>query len=68
MKVFVRSFRRREDGSWQCVAPAEFIGPNGRMEVTAGTVLTPGRLFMGVDLAKWLDEQAEKDGLLNRPE
>jgi hypothetical protein len=55
---FLDAFVRRGDGSWECVAHASFQGPHGRIEVTRGSVFTPGNTFMGVDLAAWLEKQA----------
>ena len=57
MSKLLRAFRREADGTWVCVEPATFDGPNGRVQVTPGTAYTPGTRFMGADLAKWLDEQ-----------
>jgi hypothetical protein len=34
--------------------------PSGRVQVAPGTRLTRGALYMGVDLAKFLDEEFEK--------
>jgi hypothetical protein len=61
MKVFIKGFRRNADGSWECIAPATVVGPNGRIEVTPGAKFFPGTPFKGVDLATWLDRQAEKE-------
>ena len=58
MNHFVKHFRREPGGSWTCVTPTEFMGPNGRIQVTPGSRFAPGTRFMGVDLAAWLDEQA----------
>jgi hypothetical protein len=57
MSQVLKSFRREPNGTWVCVEPATFDGPNGRVQVTPGTAFTPGSTFMGADLAKWLDEQ-----------
>ena len=57
---FIKAFVRASDGSWTCVAPATWEGPP-RIQVTAGKRFTRGTRFMGVDLAKLLDEQYEKD-------
>ena len=54
---FLRSFRREPNGTWVCVAPTTFDGPNGRIQVTPGTTFAPGTKFMDADIAKWLDEQ-----------
>jgi hypothetical protein len=51
------AFWRNEDGSWICIDPITLDHPNGRMQVSPGMTLYPGRTFMGVDLASWLDEQ-----------
>jgi hypothetical protein len=57
MQNALRSFRREPDGTWICVEPTTLEGPNGRIQVTPGTVFAPGSMFMGADLAKLLDEQ-----------
>ena len=62
MGAFIRSFRRNADGSWTCVAPATLIHPGGRIQVTEGTCFQPGTIFMGVDVAAWLDAQAADAG------
>ncbi|HEU5176754.1 MAG TPA: hypothetical protein VFU24_04820 [Burkholderiales bacterium] len=51
------AFWRNEDGSWICIDPVTIEHPQGRMQVSPGTTLTPGVLFMGIDLASWLDQQ-----------
>jgi hypothetical protein len=58
----LKAFRRERNGTWVCVAPTTFDGPNGRIQVTPGTAFAPGTTFMGADLAKWLDEQLERHG------
>jgi len=55
---FIKSFARLEDGSWLCIRPAEWDSPWGRIQVTQGARFTPGTTFMGVDLARVLDEAA----------
>lgn len=52
-----QDFVRDKDGAWVCVAATELILPSGRIQVTVGTRFTPGTRFMGVDLARLLDEQ-----------
>jgi hypothetical protein len=54
----LKAFRRGPDGTWICVDPTTFEGPGGRIQVTPGSAFAQGTIFMGVDLAKWLDEQA----------
>lgn len=62
MEQFFRSFVRNADGSWTCIAPATLRHPQGRIQVAAGTCFYPGTVFMGVDLAVWLDSQAAEAG------
>ena len=52
-----RAFFRNEDGSWTCIDPVTIEHPQGRVQVSPGTMITPGVPFMGVDLATWLDQQ-----------
>jgi hypothetical protein len=57
----VRSaFYRNEDGSWICIDPVTIEHPEGRVQIASGTTLIPGILYMGIDLAVWLDEQIKK--------
>ena len=56
MQNFAKSFVREEDGGWRCVAPATLDLPSGRIQVAVGTRFTPGTHFMGVDLARLLEE------------
>ena len=60
MQEFIKHFVRESDGAWTCVAPVELDGPTGRIQVTPGSRFTRGTSFMGVDLARWLDEQADR--------
>ena len=52
-----QAFYRNEDGSWICIDPVTIEHPKGRVQVSPGTMITPGVPFMGVDLAAWLDQQ-----------
>ena len=61
MKDFLKAFRRNPDGSWTCIAPTTFEGPNGRIQVTPGSTFAPGTRFMNVDLAAWLDERQREN-------
>lgn len=58
----LQAFRRNPDGSWTCTNPVTFCGPNGRIQVTAGSTFAPGSKFMNVDLAMWLEEQKVRVG------
>jgi hypothetical protein len=55
-----RAFWRNEDGSWICIDPVTIDHPKGRMQVAPGMTFRPGMLYMGVDLASWLDEELTK--------
>jgi hypothetical protein len=54
------AFYRNEDGSWICIDLVTIEHPKGRMQIAPGTTLTPGGLYMGIDVATWLDEQIKK--------
>ena len=56
MQTFYRAFVRNPDGSWTCVEPATLIHPAGRIQVTEGSCFYPGTSFMGVDVARWLEQ------------
>ncbi len=57
MEKLGKAFQRNADGSWTCVQATTLDGPNGRMQVPEGSTYRRGALFMGVELARWLDEQ-----------
>ena len=61
MENVTRHFVRIDTGQWVCVRPADFQGPNGRVQVTIGSTFTRGKSFMGVDLVQWLEGQYAKD-------
>ena len=61
MQQFLKHFQRYPNGCWECVQHADFNGPNGRIEVTAGSRFMPGTKFMGVDLAEWLEQCYRED-------
>lgn len=61
MQDFIKHFVRTPGGEWLCIEPAELLTPQGRVQVAAGTRFKRGTLFMGLELARMLDEQAEKD-------
>ena len=61
MQDFIKHFVRTPAGEWVCVAPAEIQTPEGRVQVASGTRFKRGTLFMGVEIARLLDEQAEND-------
>jgi hypothetical protein len=54
----MKAFRHDPDGSWVCIEQVTFDGPNGRrIQVIPGVTFRLGTVFMGVDVAKWLNEQ-----------
>ena len=61
MKQFIKGFVRDQYGAWRCVAPTDLDTPQGRIQVTPGTVFTKGTRFMNVDVAELLEEQYAKD-------
>jgi len=58
MANFIDAFQRNADGSWSCVRDVTLNGPGGRIQVPAGKRFHRGTVFMGVDLAGFLEEQA----------
>jgi hypothetical protein len=55
-----KSWTRSNSGTWTCLSAATLDHPNGRIQVTPGTSFAPGTMFMGVDVAAWLDEQVRE--------
>ncbi len=63
MQDFIKHFVRTPGGEWLCVEPAELQTAQGRIQVIRGARFKRGTLFMGLELARMLDEQAETDPL-----
>jgi hypothetical protein len=61
MQNFLKCFVRDQSGAWRCIAPADLQTPQGRIQVTPGSVFTKGTRFMNVDLAVLLDEAQAKE-------
>ena len=61
MENFISAFKRNADGSWSCIQDVTLNGPNGRIQVLAGATFARGTMFMGVDLARFLDHHAPSD-------
>ena len=57
MDSFAEHFCRNPDGSWTCTRAGTFDGPNGRIQVARGTRFYPGTVFMGFDVAAWLESE-----------
>jgi len=60
MESLIGHFVREGEGAWACVKPATLEIGNGRIQVTPGTRLRRGTKYMGVDLARLLDEHYER--------
>ena len=58
MRDLRKDFVRERDGAWVCVQATELVLPSGRIQVAVGTRFTPGTRFMGVDLARLLEDGA----------
>ena len=56
MRDFIRHFRRESADAWTCLEPAELALASGRIQVTPGSRFVRGTRFMGVDLARLLEE------------
>ena len=72
MKRFLNLFVRVGPGKWTCVRSGQYVGPQGRIQVTVGTTVTKGTAFMGVDLAAILERESRAPrnfdgGYHNRP-
>ena len=59
-QTFIEHFLRDNEGAWLCVRPAEIDLPAGRVQITPGTRVRPGSTYMGIDLARLLEEQYER--------
>jgi hypothetical protein len=59
MDEFIKHFCKNADGSWTCTSAATLSIPSGRIQVTEGSRFYPGTSFMGVDLAKWLQQHLD---------
>ena len=51
-----KSFKRNPDGSWTSTAKTSIPAQNGQVPVRQGITIRSGVPYMGIDLAKWLDE------------
>jgi hypothetical protein len=64
---FLKRFRRQPNGVWACTKPIKVDGPKGPIIIGQGASFGPGVLFMGLDLAKELDQMAAKNSLTPKP-
>jgi hypothetical protein len=60
MDNFIRHFLRLEPGVWTCVKSADLNMPGGRIQVAIGSIFKMGIYFMGVDLARNLEDEYQK--------
>ena len=63
---FLKRFQRQPDGAWACVKALKIAGPNEPVTIGQGTRFGPGALFMGLDLAKELDQMAAKQRVASK--
>ena len=54
----LKAFEREGEDRWICIAPVTLEHPVGRILFTRGATFRRGAMFMGVDVAAWLDEQS----------
>jgi len=54
------SFRKDAGGNWRCVEACAVDMENRQIVFTDGMTFTRGAPFMGVDVAKWLDEHTQR--------
>jgi hypothetical protein len=59
---FLSRFQRSPEGVWACKEPINVNGPNGLVVIRQGACFGPGTLFMGLHLARELDQMAAKHG------
>jgi hypothetical protein len=57
---FLRRFQRNPDGAWACKEPINVNGPDGLVVIPQGARFGPETLFMGLYLARELDQMAAK--------
>jgi hypothetical protein len=57
---FLKRFQRQSNGVWACTKPIKIDGPKGPMVISQGASFGPGFLFMGLDIAKELEQMASK--------
>jgi hypothetical protein len=60
MQEFIQHFVRDGGGVWTCISPATLNHPKGRIQVSPGAKFPPGTIFMGVEIAAWLDAEMLK--------
>jgi hypothetical protein len=61
-KTILDAFVRDADGAWCCVRAVTLEGPGGRIQVAEGARFRHGIIFMGVDVARFLDAHSRSGG------
>ena len=64
---FLNRFQRQPNGAWSCTKPIKVDGPSGPVIIGQGMSFGPGALFMGLNLAKELDQMATKQRVAPKP-
>jgi hypothetical protein len=64
---FLKKFQRQPHGDWACTKPIKVDTPGGPLMINQGASFSPGTLFMGLDLAKELDQIAAKHLSASKP-
>jgi hypothetical protein len=64
---FLTRFQRGPNGVWACTKPIKIEGPNGPIIIGQGASFKPGASFLGLDLAKELDQMAAKHSSNSKP-
>jgi len=59
-KFPVDAFRKEASGDWRCVQACSIDIENKEIVFTEGMSFSQGVPFMGVDVAKWLDDHAHR--------
>jgi len=54
------TFRKDANGNWRCYEACALDMENKEIVFTEGMTFVKGSPFMGVDVAKWLDEHAKQ--------
>lgn len=54
------AFEKDEKGNWLCVKTCSIDMEKKEISLSAGWKFTKGNLYLGVDVAKWLEEHQEK--------
>lgn len=51
------AFKKNPNGSWTCIRPVTLFKPaGGSISLSPGITFKKGVVFMGLKVAKWLDE------------